>query len=93
MGFFPQDISNEARVDVALLAMDCANLEMQEKHTIIDFLTPKIVLFCHWEDFFRDKTQIPREIVKVDLPKAKQYFQNTSDTVFLFPGLDSNFHL
>ena len=92
-GFFPKEILAERPVDVALLAMDCANLEMQDRNTILDFLEAPVVLFCHWEDFFRRKDQTPREIVKVNLPKARRYFQNTETTTYLFPGFDSTFAL
>ena len=92
-GFFPESILKERPVDVALLAMDCANMEMEDRYTILDFLDPSVVLFCHWEDFFRRKDQTPREIVKIDLPKARRYFQNTERTTYLFPGFDSTFAL
>ena len=91
VGFFPQSILDEHPVEVALIAMDSANLEMKDRYTVLDFLRPSVVLFCHWEDFFRPKDQVPKEIVKVDLPKAREFFQNTEDTVYLFPRLDSTF--
>ena len=93
MGFFPKEILQAHGVDVALLAMDCASLKMEGHHTIIDFLNPDVVLFCHWEDFFRSKEVDPHEIVKVDLLKAKEFFKSTTKTTYLFPRWDSTFYL
>ncbi|MEC7242441.1 MAG: hypothetical protein VXW32_14495 [Myxococcota bacterium] len=90
-GFFPQAILDEHPVDVALLPMDCANLKMAGQSTIIDFLNAPRVFFCHWEDFFRTKEEPPREIVKVNLPKARRFFANTESTTYFFPGFDTRF--
>ena len=92
-GFFPKEVLEEHPVDVALIAMDCANLEMEGRYTVLDFLEPSVVVFCHWEDFFRRKEKTPREIVKVNLPKARRFFKNTEKTTYLFPGFDSTFAL
>ena len=92
-GFFPEKVLQEHPVDVALLAMDCANLQMDKASTVIDFLQPKSVFFCHWENFFRRKDQAPREIVKVDLPKARRFFQGADGSDFFFPGFDTVFDL
>jgi hypothetical protein len=58
---------------------------------VIDFLTPETVLFCHWENFFRTKEQIPREIVKVDVPKLRQWFDGDSRFDYRFPGWDTRY--
>ena len=93
-GFFPESIRNEAPIDAAILAMDCANLKRQGKTpNIIDFLNAKTVMFCHWEDFFKPKSGTPREIVKVDMPDLKRHFQSTAETRFIFPAWNSEFQL
>jgi hypothetical protein len=87
-GLCPREILDEHPVGFAMLAMDCANLAMQGEHTILDELTPSVVAFCHYEDFFRGKDQEPKEGVKVDLPRAHAFFEDHPATV-LFPAWDS----
>lgn len=93
MGAFPKEILEEKEIDVACLAMDCANLKMKGETTVIDEYPAKTTFFCHYEDFFRRKDQVPREIVKVDLPAAKEFFSDVSNKEFLFPIADSVFNL
>ncbi len=88
-GFFPKRIVEERSVDVALLGMDCANIEASGAPSIIDFIEPKTVLFCHWENFFRDKSKPPREIVKVNLGSLKQHFDTDDRFDYRFPGWDT----
>ena len=90
-GYFPKSILDEKTVDVALLAMDCANIESKGHDSIIDFIEPKTVLFCHWENFFRSKDQKPREIVKVDVAELKQWFDHDSRFKYRFPGWDTQY--
>lgn len=90
-GFFPEAVLKEHSVDVALLPMDCANLQMKGVPTIIDFLRPTRVVFCHWEDFFRPKTKPPREIVKVNLPKLRESVHFSDRSRFFFPIWDSEY--
>lgn len=90
-GFFPQSILEEQPVDVALLAMDCANIEANGEDSIIDFLLPKTVIFCHWENFFRRKDQPPREIVKVNLTQLKRHFDADPRAQYIFPDWDTHY--
>lgn len=90
-GFFPASLLEEAPVDVALLAMDCANQKAKGRATVMDFLQPRAVIFCHWEDFFRPKTRPPREIVKVNLPKLKARVPSTENMHVYFPRWDAQF--
>ena len=92
-GFFPAEVLEEHPVDVALLSMDCANLSMSGKYSILDFVPSPYVFFCHYENFFRSKDKIPKEIVKVDLSQSRAFFKNTSQTRYFFPAFDSTFHL
>jgi L-ascorbate metabolism protein UlaG (beta-lactamase superfamily) len=92
-GFFPQAVLDEHPVDAALLAMDCAHIAEKGGVSIIDFLKPRKVLFCHWEDFFRPKSKSPREGVKVDLPRTKERLEKTLATEVVFPGWDSTHRL
>ncbi len=89
-GYFPHELLDHP-VDLALLAMDCANIEAREGASIIDFLSPRDVLFCHWGDFFRRKDRTPWEGVKVKLPWVKRQLPSTEQTRFLFPAWGSDF--
>ena len=88
-GFFPPEILAERPVDVALLAMDCANIEARGHDSIIDFLQPPTVIFCHWERFFRRKDRSPREITKVNLPQLYRWFEDDARFEYRFPAWDS----
>jgi len=90
-GFFPKSILDERSVDVALLGMDCANIEASGTPSIIDFIEPKTVLFCHWENFFRHKGLPPREIVKVDMARLKKHFDTDERFDYRFPGWDTRY--
>ena len=88
-GFFPPNLLDERGVDVALLGMDCANIEARGSRSIIDFIQPRTVLFCHWENFFRTKEKPPREIVKVDMVPLKEHFDADKRFDYRFPGWDT----
>jgi hypothetical protein len=93
MGAFPKSVLDEKSIDVACLAMDCANKKMEGVHSVIDEYPATHTFFCHYEDFFRTKEQVPREIVKVDLPAAQEYFQDQPGRSFYFPKIDARFLL
>ena len=93
MGAFPSSILEEKSIDVACVAMDCANLKMAGEHTVLDAYPATHTFFCHYEDFFRSKEQIPKEIVKVDLPKTKVFFDQIEGRNFHFPKFDTTFYL
>jgi len=61
-GFFPQALLNNRRVDLAIVSISIKDKKGRHPEAIIDFLNPKTVLFCHWEDFFRKKTEQPKAI-------------------------------
>lgn len=88
-GAFPKEILAERKVDVALLPMDCARNARQGEYTLIDYIDAKTVIFCHWENFFRDKTRTPRDVMKVHLKKIKAYFEEKGDRRYIFPAWDS----
>jgi L-ascorbate metabolism protein UlaG (beta-lactamase superfamily) len=90
-GFFPDSVLDERSVDVALLAMDCANIESSGARSIIDFIEPKTVLFCHWDNFFRTKDKPPREIVKVNMRALHRWFESDPRSEYLFPGWNGRF--
>lgn len=90
-GFFPAAVRDQHRVNAAILAMDCANIAAAGGRSIIDFLRPDNVIFCHWEDFFSPKTAPPEEIVKVDLFALKAKLKSTPQTRFIFPAWDTTF--
>jgi hypothetical protein len=91
-GFVPESVLSTP-VDLALLAMDCANIEARTGESIIDLLRPSTVLFCHWGDFFRPKDRTPFEGVKVKLPRSRRQLISTEETRFLFPAWGAEFHL
>lgn len=91
VGSFPKEILDEHPVQVAILGMDCANIKAKNKPSIIDFLNPSAVVFCHWEDFFRPKTQEPRPIVRVNLHKLKKALPSTTDRQYVFPFWDRTY--
>ena len=93
MGAFPDSILTEKSVDVACVAMDCANLKMAGKYTVLDAYPAPATFFCHYEDFFRRKDEVPKEIVKVNLPETKEYFDKIEGRNFYFPKFDTTFYL
>ena len=84
-GAVPSAILEAHPVDVALVAMDIANLEARGETTILDLLNPPTVIFCHWEDFFRPKDRPPREIHKVDLRRLREALPDTETRRMVFP--------
>lgn len=92
-GFVAPEVRAQAPVDVAVLPMDCANLARRGEATVIEHLDAPVVLFCHYEDFFRTKDQEPREGVKVDLPATLAYFEGRSDRRYLFPAFDTTYRV
>lgn len=84
-GAVPPAILDAHPVDVALVAMDIANLEARGETTILDLLNPPTVIFCHWEDFFRPKDRPPREIHKVDLRRLREALPDTETRRMVFP--------
>lgn len=92
VGLAPQAIFDEHPVDVALLAMDCANFRARGKPSILDYIDPRHVVFCHWGDFFRPKDDVPREGVKVDLPWVQAVLRDEpGGGRYLFPGWGRRF--
>lgn len=90
-GSFPKDILEEHPVQVAILGMDCANIKAKNKPSIIDFLNPRAVVFCHWEDFFRPKSKEPKSIVRVDMHRLKEALPSTEERQYIFPFWDRTY--
>lgn len=90
-GFFPRSLLAERGVDLAIVSMDVANREMASGDSVLHLVDPPIVAFNHYEDFFSPKDEPPREIVKVDLPETKAFFEARGDRRYLFPAWDSVF--
>ena len=88
-GFFPPELLAERGVDLALVSMDVANREMASGDSVLHLLQAPHVVFTHYEDFFRGKDEAPREIVKVNLPRTRAFFQNTADCTYWIPGWDT----
>jgi L-ascorbate metabolism protein UlaG (beta-lactamase superfamily) len=89
-GYFPRSVLEQAPVDLGFLAMDTANKKARGEESVLDYIQPRAVLFCHWENFFRPKTLPPKEIVKVDLPKLQAAMPKGGPTRYLFPAWDSD---
>ena len=92
-GFFPETILVEKAVDVAILAMDSANIHMKTGQSILSLIKPPVVFWTHFEDFFRAKDKTPREIVKVNLPKTKSFFADFSNHQSLFSAYHQRYRL
>ena len=93
-GCAPAHRFDERPIDLALLGMDTANLLARGKPTILDHIDPTHVMFCHWSDFFRDTSETPHEIVKVNLPALRETLTWRSDGErYLFPGFGSRHRL
>lgn len=90
-GFVPPALLAERRVDVALLAMDCARVSASGRFGIVDLLHPRAVVALHWEDFFRRKDQTPWQGVKVNLASVKRRLDR--DEPWFFPAWDAEFVL
>lgn len=88
-GFFPAGERDKHPVRLAVLAMDCANIKARGQRSIIDYIQPRNVLFCHWEDFFRPKSGTPYEVMKVDLPDLRRKLKTTPRLRYIFPSWDS----
>jgi L-ascorbate metabolism protein UlaG (beta-lactamase superfamily) len=94
LGLAPQALLDEHPVDVALLAMDCANFLARDQPNVLDHIDPRMVVFCHWGNFFRSKDQEPREIVKVNLPWLREVITARPDgDRYRFPGWHTAMHL
>lgn len=94
LGLAPQDVLDEHPVDVALLAMDCANFLARDQPNVLDYIDPRMVVFCHWGNFFRSKDQEPREIVKVNLPWLRETITARPDGErYRFPGWHTALYL
>ena len=92
-GFFPPALLEERGVDLALVSMDVANREMRSGDSVLHLLQPRHVVFTHYEDFFRGKDEPPREIVKVNLPQTRTFFQNTPERSYWIPGWNTRLDL
>lgn len=94
LGLAPPPVFAARRVDVALLAMDCANFHARGEPSILDHIDPRQVMFCHWGDFFRPKDKEPREGVKVDLPALRAALRGRpGGERFLFPRWGGSFQV
>ena len=89
-GAFPKAILNEHSIDVAILAMDCMTRKMKGKPSIIDFLNPKQIFVCHYENFFRSKEKFPKEGLKVNLDKVLTYIKS-QDLHYVVPAQESRY--
>ncbi|MBM74625.1 MAG: hypothetical protein CMK59_04420 [Proteobacteria bacterium] len=89
-GNFPQIILEEHNIDVAILAMDCITKKIKGKPSIIDFLNPKMIFVCHYENFFRSKDVHPKEGLKVNLKKVKKYIEK-QDLRYIIPSQESRY--
>ncbi|MCO4747661.1 MAG: MBL fold metallo-hydrolase [Proteobacteria bacterium] len=90
-GAVPPGVLDERPVDVALMAMDVANYAADGQPTVLDQLGAPLVVFCHWEDFFRSKEKPPREIVKVDLHRLRKALVDTEQVTYIFPAWGARF--
>jgi hypothetical protein len=78
---------------VAIVAMDVANREQRHGDSVLHLLDAPVVFFNHFEDFFRNKDKAPREIVKVDLPRSRDFFNDQHHRRTIFSAYDQRYHL
>lgn len=93
-GFMPQKILDQHPVDAALLGMDFINMELDEERTVMPFLKPKTVIFCHWEDFFQPKVKPPKASLLKKLGKgiAEIKNDNPNGTRYIVPSWSSKYY-
>ncbi len=91
-GIAPSSVFDAHPVDVGLLAMDTANFRRRGQPSVLDHVDPRHVVFCHWGNFFRAKDKVPREGVKVDLPRTRETLRaEPGGERYLFPGWHTHF--
>lgn len=86
-GYFPLEILNEKKVDVALLTVDCTEVKLKGKKGVIDFLKPEVVIVNHWENFFRKK-KLPPKSLRVDLWEIEEKLNGKDGTSYIIPMWD-----
>lgn len=93
-GFIPQSILNEHPVNAALLGMDFINMQLQGERNVMPYLKPETVIFCHWEDFFKPKTQPPKEQLLKKLRNQIESLEadNPHGTRYLVPSWSGKYY-
>lgn len=89
-GYFPKTILEQHPVDVAMLGMGFADLELKGKPNVISYLHPKTLIFCHWENFFKPKSTPPkRKLLRKITHKIEQLEENgPSGIQYILPDWD-----
>jgi glyoxylase-like metal-dependent hydrolase (beta-lactamase superfamily II) len=96
-GFAHASVLAEHPVDLAIIGMGFADLELEGKDNVLSGLKAKKIMFCHWENFFRPKTQPPSkrrlrgikkkiELLKEYGPKGVEYILPEWDGRYYFSG-------
>lgn len=90
-GFVPASVLADRSVDLAIVAMDVANREMKSGDSVLHLVDAPVTIFTHYEDFFSPKDRPAREIVKVDLPATRAFFQDSTSHRYVFPSWGARF--
>jgi L-ascorbate metabolism protein UlaG (beta-lactamase superfamily) len=88
-GFFPKEILAEKSIDVAVLPLALSKKAEGFPEDIIKFLAPKDIIYCHWENFFRDRTKPLKPVSMSNIPRVLQKIENLKDVSkmhFIKPG-------
>lgn len=88
-GYFPKEILEEKSVDLAILPLALSKKAQGFPEDIINFLQPKDIIFCHWENFFRDRTKPLKPVSMSNIPKMLEKIntlETSSNMHFVKPG-------
>jgi len=86
MGFYPVEMNDEKKVDIAILSAGAVKSVDTYPKEILEQTNPAVLVLAHWENFFRPKDAPLKQVSRGDIPKFLQYLQP------LFPG-DRPFYL
>ena len=93
-GFFPREILEEKSIDVALLGRDFFEMELKGERNAMPWLAPEVVILCHWENFFKPKSEGPSP--KVVQKYADQILeleaQNPKGPRYILPIWDGKYY-
>lgn len=88
-GLIPLEVLNEKEVDVAILSVALVQNAKGYPESIVKYIKPKEVIFCHWENFFRDRN---KKLKPISLTSFKEIFrdaktlENYTKVHFVKPG-------
>lgn len=76
IGFPPQNVLSEKKVDVLLLCVASFSQVKNYPDSIIKFLKPKHIVLNHWENFFKPSHKLQKRLTKVPGTNVKKFIRN-----------------